>query len=327
MTAVPSLPSRPDPRLRMLDWVLDRIGTPVANMTLADIQAARAQKVTDNPGSNLLFGTPAQDVAVTDLRIPGDRWEAPVRVYRPPGAANLPVVVFYHGGGWVLGNVTRARWLCSQLASQAGVVVFAVGYRLAPEHRFPVATDDAWAGLAWVVDHADEHGGDAARLAVMGSSAGGNLAAVVTLRARDEAGPPIALQTLIYPATDATVDGRSMATQAEAPMLTRDDMATFYSHYTGGVADAFDPRLSPLHADSLADLPPALVITAAHDPLRDEGRRYADKLRAHGTPVRYTDYTGMTHGFMSYPGLVGGARQALAEIVQVHRTTFADHPA
>lgn len=328
MVIPPRPQTRADVRLRILDAVLSRLGPSIGEMTLDQIRGERAQTTVDSPATNLLYGAPAQTVAVTDVAVRHDDWEQPVRVYRPTGATTLPVVVWYHGGGWVLGNVTRARWLCSHVAEQVGAVVFAVGYRLAPEHRFPAAIDDAWDGVRWVADHAADHGGDATRIAVMGSSAGGNLAAVVSQRARDVGGPAITQQTLLYPATDASawrkpVEPGSMTALSDAPMLTRADMAAYFAHYTGGTVDATDPRLSPLHAASLADLPPALVITASHDPLRDEAWRYADRLRAEGTAVRITDYAGMTHGFTSFPGIVGAARQALAEIVQTQREAFA----
>lgn len=173
MRTAPPSTSRIDPRMRLLAWMLDRVGPRVGRMTPEQIRRERAQRVPDNLLANLLFGTPAPEVAVTDLRVPAPGWDMPVRVYRPRGPRRLPVVVFFHGGGWVLGNVTQARWLCTHVAARVGAVVFAVGYRQAPEHRFPVAVEDAYAGLRWVVDHAAEHGGDAGRLAVMGASAGG----------------------------------------------------------------------------------------------------------------------------------------------------------
>ena len=176
--------------------------------------------------------------------------------------------------------------------------------------------EDSYAGVCWISAHAGELGGDAARLAVLGASAGGNLAAVACQRSRDEGGPPIVQQTLLYPSVDIAPETSPRADLDDAPMLPKADRIAYVNHYTRGQADPSDPRLSPLRAASLADLPPALVITAEHDPLRDEGRRYAERLRAEGTPARYTDYVGMTHGFMSFPGLASGARQALAEICQ-----------
>jgi acetyl esterase len=233
-----------------------------------------------------------------------------------------PVVVFFHGGGWVIGNIYQAEWLCSHVARNTGAVVVSAGYRLAPEHPFPTAVDDAYEATSWVARHTAEVGGRADRLAVMGASAGGNLAAVVCQRARDEGGPRIVHQTLLYPATDMRPESRPPDQLVDAPMLPLVDRKAYFDHYTGGDPDVNDPRLSPLLADSLADLPPALIITAEHDPLRDEGRRYAEGLCAAGTPARYTDYAGMVHGFMSYPGLASGARQALAEICQELRAAL-----
>ena len=308
--------SRADLRLRAFDWLLRRWGPSIGEMTLPQIQQLRATRIPHNAVANLVFGVPASDVAVHDRTITRTPRDLPVRVYQPGMPGDRPVVLFLHGGGWVIGNVYQAEWLCSHVARNTGAVVVSAGYRLAPEHRFPTAVDDAYEATSWVARHAAELGGRADRLAVMGASAGGNLAAVVCQRARDEGGPRIVHQTLLYPATDMRPESRPPDQLVDAPMLPLVDRKAYFDHYTGGDPDVNDPRLSPLLADSLADLPPALIITAEHDPLRDEGRRYAEGLRAAGTPARYTDYAGMVHGFLSYPGLASGARQALAEICQ-----------
>lgn len=308
--------SRADLRLRAFDWLLRRLGRPIGQMTLAQIQQLRATRIPHNAVANLVFGAPAREVAVHDRTIARAQWDIPLRIYQPGMPGDRPIVVFFHGGGWVIGNIYQAEWLCGHVARNTGAVVVSAGYRLAPEHRFPVAIDDAYDATAWVAQHAAELGGRADRLAVMGASAGGNLAAVVCQRARDEGGPAIAHQTLLYPATDMRPESRPRDQLVDAPMLPAVDREAYFDHYTGSEPDVYDPRLSPLLADSLSDLPPALIITAEHDPLRDEGRRYAERLRAAGTPARYTDYAGMVHGFMSYPGLASGARQALAEISQ-----------
>jgi acetyl esterase len=308
--------SRADLRLRAFDWLLRRLGRPIGEMSLPQIQQLRATRIPHNAVADLVFGAPAADVAVHDRTIARRAGDIPLRVYQHGMPGDRPLVVFFHGGGWVVGNIYQAEWLCSHVASITGAVVVAAGYRLAPEHRFPTAVDDAYDATAWVAQHAAELGGRADRLAVMGGSAGGNLAALVCQRARDEGGPAIVHQTLLYPATDMRPESRPREDLADAPMLPLVDRKAYLDHYTGGDPDVNDPWLSPLLADSLADLPPALIITAEHDPLRDEGRRYAERLRAAGTPARYTDYAGMVHGFMSYPGLASGARQALAEICQ-----------
>lgn len=316
VTAVPAT-RRADLRLRAFDRALRRAGPPIETMTVPQLQSLRARRIPDHALAHAVFGRPADGVAIDEDRLDTRPWPIPLRVYRPAGAQDAPVVVFFHGGGWVIGNVAQADWLCSHLAASARVVVVSAGYRLAPEHRFPAAVDDAIAAVAWIAAHADRIGGDGSRLAVMGASAGGNLAAVVSHHARDTGGPAIAQQTLLYPAVDVRAEAAPPGTLDDAPMLRRTDRVAYLDHYTGGQADPTDPRLSPLLAPNFADLPPALIITAEHDPLRDSARRYAERLRADGTRARYTAYVGMTHGFLSLPGLASGARQALAEICQV----------
>jgi acetyl esterase len=314
--STPPSTNQADLRLRVLDRVLRRMGPPVGDRTPQQLQQLREWESPDTMLANLVFGRPARQVDVVERHIDDQQWPIPLRIYRPRGATGLPVVVFFHGGGWVIGNVGQSAWLCGQIAERVGAVVVSAGYRLAPEHRFPTAVEDSYAGLRWISTHAAELGGDTTRLAVMGASAGGNLAAVACQRARDEGGPAIVHQTLLYPSVDLTPETPPRADLDDAPMLPMADRIAYVNHYTHGTADPADPRLSPLRAASLADLPPALVITAEHDPLREEARRYAQRLRAEGTPARYTDYVGMTHGFLSFPGLAGGARQALAEMCQ-----------
>lgn len=311
-----SLTDRADVRLRALDAVLRRVVRPVDALTPAELQRERARTLPGNPLARLVFGGRARGVSVADRRIERSGWSIPLRTYAPVGVTDPPIVVFLHGGGWVVGNVAQSTWMCSQIARHSQVLVVSAGYRLAPEHRFPTAVDDAYAAVSWIAEHGDELGGDPSRLALLGSSAGGNLAAVVCQMARDRAGPSIALQILLYPTVDVTQETRPRTDLDDAPMLPVADRIAYLRHYTEDAVDPYDPRISPLHAASLADLPPALVITAEHDPLRDEGRRYADRLRAEGTPARYTDYAGMCHGFMSFPGLAAAARQALAEMCQ-----------
>jgi acetyl esterase len=283
-------------------------------MSLDQIRRVRDMRVPHNPVTDLLFGAVARDVSVQDRTVRITDWDVPLQVHRPHSAGEHPVVVWFHGGGWVVGNIYHTEWLKSHVASRVGAVVVSAGYRLAPEHPFPTAVNDAYDGVVWIAEHADELGGSADHLAVIGASAGGNLAAVVCQRARDEGGPRIAQQILLYPSTDMSPESRPPRLLDDAPMLRLADRKAYFMHYTGGVADVRDPRLSPGLAEDLSGLPPALIITAEHDPLRDEARRYAERLRAHGTPVRYSDYAGMVHGFLSYPGLASGARQALAEI-------------
>jgi acetyl esterase len=197
-----------------------------------------------------------------------------------------------------------------------GAAVVSVAYRLAPANRFPAAVEDAYASAAWFAGHGDELGADGRRLAVMGDSAGGNLAAVVCLAARDRGGPAIRHQTLVYPCTDLTLASPSMASNAHAPLLTADEVRVYVDHYLGPGADRSHPYASPLLAADHSGLPPALVQVAEHDPIRDDGRRYAEALRDAGVPVRLTEYVGMPHGYITLPGLCRSAGQALAEICQ-----------
>jgi acetyl esterase/lipase len=265
------------------------------------------------------FSTPAAPAigAVRNLAADGPLGQIPLRLYRPagvPDAVRLPVYVYFHGGGWVIGDLESHDVLCRQLTAESGACVIAVDYRLAPEHKFPAAADDAWAATRWISAHATELGVDAGRLAVGGDSAGGNLAAVVALMARDAGGPSIALQVLIYPVTDLGSESKSYADFADGYMLTRDSMRWFTAHYLGGKEDAQDWRVSPLRAPSLAGLPPTLVITAGFDPLHDEGAAYATRLREAGVTVDYVSFGGMIHGFVGMGRVLDSALRAVSLI-------------
>jgi acetyl esterase len=254
---------------------------------------------------------------VRDLTADGPLGPIPLRVYRPAGMTDsrrLPALVFFHGGGWVIGDLETHDVACRQITAEAGVSVIAVDYRLAPEHKFPAAVDDAWAATRWIAAHAAELGIDADRLAVGGDSAGGNLAAVVSLLARDAGAPRIRLQILTYPVTDLASESRSYEELADGYMLTRDGMRWFRAHYLGKEEDAADWRVSPLRAPSLAGLPPALVITAGYDPLRDEGEAYARRLREAGVTVDAVCFGGMIHGFVPMGRLIDTAFRAVALI-------------
>src|SRR5262245_11995137 len=254
---------------------------------------------------------------VRDLAADGPVGLIPLRVYRPAGVSDsqrLPVLVFFHGGGWVIGDLETHDVACRQVTAEAGVCVIAVDYRLAPEHKFPAAVDDAWAATRWIVAHAAELGIDATRLAVGGDSAGGNLAAVVALLAREAGAPRIALQILTYPVTDLVSESQSYADLADGYMLTRDSMRWFRAQYLAKEADAADWRVSPLRAASLAGLPAALVITAGYDPLRDEGEAYARRLREAGVTVDAVCFGGMIHGFVPMGKLIETAFRAVTLI-------------
>ncbi|SHG25131.1 alpha/beta hydrolase [Geodermatophilus nigrescens] len=249
--------------------------------------------------------------AVEDRTVPGAAGDLPARVYRPEGADGpLPTVVFLHGGGWVIGDLDTHDNMARNVCRHARAVVVAVDYRLAPEHPFPAAAEDAVASARWVAQHLDEFGGDD-RLAVAGDSAGGNLAAVVAQTLRDD-GTPLLGQFLIYPAVDAEGDYPSRVENAKGYFLEKDTMDWFYGHYRGAWEDARDARMSPLHHADLSGLPPAVVVTAEYDPLRDEGEAYGEALQAAGATAHVLRYDGMIHGFFDM-GAVSPAAQAAIE--------------
>jgi acetyl esterase len=261
---------------------------------------------------------------VEDRVIHGPSGPVPVRVYRPEGEAPKPAIVYYHGGGWVIGSLETHDDGCRALANAVDAVVISVDYGLAPEHRFPAPVEDAVTALGWVHEHADDLGADPARLAVAGDSAGGNLAAVVAQIARDSGGPPVCFQLLVYPVTDYEFDSLSMNDNAEGYFLTRDAMRWFYSHYLNDPSEADDPRVSPIRAPDLSGLPPAFVVTAEFDPLRDQGIAYAAAMRDAGTVVEAKSYPGMFHGFMSMVAFLDAGKVAFDDAVAALRTAFGE---
>jgi acetyl esterase len=265
------------------------------------------------------------DVAeARDLTATGRHGAIPLRLYRPLGAAGfLPALVYYHGGGWVIGDLDTHDVVCRQLANRAGCVVVAVDYRLAPEHKFPVAIDDAFDALCWIHDQAAGLGIDARRLAVGGDSAGGNLAAVAALLARDEGAPKLGYQLLIYPATDFAGRYDSQERLAEGHLLTRANQNWFRDQYLPGETDRTDWRASPMHAPSLAGLPPAYVLTAGYDPLCDEGEAYAQRLESAGVAVTRRHFPGQIHGFLTMGGVINAAGVAIAEAGDALGAAFA----
>lgn len=259
---------------------------------------------------------------VEDRPIPGPAGQITVRVYTPQGSKPFPVLVFFHGGGFAIGSIEGYDELCRALTNAAGCIMVSVDYRLAPEHKFPAAVDDCYAATKWVAENANAIGGDPTRIAVGGDSAGGNLAAVVALMARDRGTPPLVYQLLVYPCTNfAAFDTPSHRENAEGYFLTKDDMVWFMDLYLRSEADAHNPYASPLRAQDLRGLPPALVITAEFDPLRDEGEAYAARLREAGVPVICTRYNGMIHGFVIMP--FDQMRKARQEVAAGLRSAFA----
>lgn len=295
-----------------------------------DEQIVRDQRRTvgHNPVVDLLLGGLAPGVDVGEDTAAGAAGRIPVRVYRPSGASGvLPLVVLMHGGGWATGTLDVYDWLASHLAVGAEVVVVSLDYRLAPTHRWPAAAEDCYAALTEVVARAAEWEADGSRAAVVGDSAGGNLAAVTTLMARDRSGPAIAFQGLIYPATDLSLGSASIAENAHAPVLTQKDILRFRDLYVPAAQDRRHAYASPLLAEDHTGLPPALIQVAEHDPIRDDGLRYAAALRAAGIPVRTTTYVGMPHGFLAFPRICRSAPQALEELCAELRLQLAAAPA
>ena len=309
-----------DPQAQAVIDLVIKSGRPAYN-TLSPKDARQLFRET-RPAST---PTTPEIGAVRNLVAQGPGGPIPLRVYRPAGVAAsvaLPGLLYFHGGGWVIGDLDTHDVLCRQLTAEAGVTVVNVDYRLAPEHKFPAAADDAWAATRWTVAHASEFGVDAGRLAVGGDSAGGNLAAVVALQARDAGAPIIKLQVLVYPVTDVAAESRSYQDFSEGYMLTRESMRWFTAHYLAAAGQANDWRVSPLRASSHAGLPPALVVTAGFDPLRDEGAAYAAKLQQAGVLVDYVCYGGMIHGFAGMGKLIETGNRAVSHIAATLRQTL-----
>jgi acetyl esterase len=246
--------------------------------------------------------------------VPVTGGEITVRVYSPAGHGPHPVLVYYHGGGWVIGDLYTHDGICRSIVNAAGCAVASVDYRLAPEFKYPTPVEDSYAALQWVVASAARLGLDPARIAVGGDSAGGNLAAVMALLARDRRGPRLLLQLLIYPVTNYDFSTASYRENATGYLLTAEDMRWFWRHYLAREEQGREPSASPLLARSLADLPPALVVTAGCDPLRDEGEAYAQRLREAGTAVTLTQYPGMFHGFVRMTRILDQSRVLLDEM-------------
>jgi acetyl esterase len=319
--------ARMDLRARAFAWLTRRQAS-VAGMTEEQVIAMQSREFPAGRVTDWIFGATTPGVDVSNQTIPGPGGEIPVRVYRAAGpvtGAPRPLVMYFHGGGFVLGDMRMGDWACSRVASAVGAVVVSVDYRLAPTHRFPAAIEDCYAALAWAAAHAAELGGGGP-VGVMGESAGGNLSAVMCLLALEREGPAIAHQALVYPATDMTEKGMASASaraNPNAPFLSAAEMTTYRMLYLGPDADRTDPRVSPLLAKSHEGLPPALIIVGEHDPLRDDGIKYAGALRAAGVPARLSEYPGMPHGFLNFPGLCRGARPALAELISQQQAALA----
>jgi acetyl esterase len=260
---------------------------------------------------------------VEDRRLPGPEGEIPVRIYTPEGTRPFPALVWFHGGGWVVGDLESADATARHLTVGANCVVVSVDYRLAPEAKFPGPAEDCYAATKWVAQNPASINTDSGKIAVGGDSAGGNLAAAISLMARDRGGPPLALQLLVYPVTDRDFSTESYVQNAEGYQLTRDSMVWYWEHYLKADADAANPYAAPLQAQDLRNLPPALVITAEYDPLRDEGEAYAHRLEAAGVSTTCTRYDGMIHGFFGMAAAINKGKQAIAQASAALKEAFA----
>ena len=260
--------------------------------------------------------------AVAERVVPAAGRDIPVRVYRPSAEPTLPTLLYFYGGGWTLGGLDTCDGICRTLANTAGVQVVSIGYRLAPEHRFPAAVDDCRDALRHIAAHPGDFGTDARALAVGGDSAGGNLAAAAALLARDD-GLDLAGQLLVYPNTDQLAADGSLRDNTDPWLFNNRSVSWYRKHYLADDADAMNPLASPLLAPDLKGLPPALVITAEYDPLRDQGEAYARRLAAAGVRVELTRYEGMVHGFFTMTGAVDAARHAVAQAAEALRGWFA----
>jgi acetyl esterase len=262
--------------------------------------------------------------SVSNLSIPGPAAPIRARHYRPLNGEDEPLLVFYHGGGQVIGDLDTHDDVCRQICREAGLHVLSVDYRLAPEHKAPAGCDDAYAAFRWCVDHASELGADPGRVAVGGDSAGANLAALVSLRARDEGLRLPAVQLLFYPVTNYKDETRSQTLFAEGFFLTKRDLDFCRKQFLDGAqVDAADPRVSPLLADDLSGLPPALLLTAGFDPLRDEGRQYAEAMRKAGVAVDHREFGSLIHGFANFFALGAGSATAMAQTISALRAHLA----
>jgi acetyl esterase len=266
-----------------------------------------------------------EDVAQVGHRfIPGPTADLPVRIYTPNGVAPFPALVYFHGSGWTISNIELADAPHRALANRTGCVVIAVNYQKAPEHKYPTPFDDAYATLEWVHNHAAGLSVDPSRIGVGGDSAGGNLAAAICLKARDRRGPDIAFQLLVYPATDCRFDLPSMVENSEGYLLTTAGVRWFWGQYLADPADADDPYACPMRAVDFIGLPPAVIITAEYDPLRDDGEAYASRLSEAGVPVVLRRYEGMVHGFLWASGVLAGSRRLLDDLGADVRRLLSD---
>jgi acetyl esterase len=294
------------PQVQAIRDRLDAASIP--NLYTLPIEEAREQDIR---GIRATGGTPEEVAEVKDFTIPGEAGAISARIYRPSAEGPLPGLVYFFGGGWALGVLDTADAVARVIANRAGCACVTVSYRLAPENKFPAAVHDCYAGAAWVVEHAAELGLDPARIAVGGDSSGGNLTAAVTLMAKEKGTPQFIHQLLVYPNTDATADTDSMRDVTDEHFFNKNAIAWYWGMYLTSPEDGQNPLASPLKAADLSGLPPATVITAELDPLRDEAEEYGRRLARSGVPTEIIRYDGMMHGFFTMIGILDTAREAV----------------
>jgi acetyl esterase len=298
-----------DWKMKLLFWLLGH----APSISESKLQQTRLGMDADPFG---LFFRRFKVAGIENRFIPGKQGDIPIRTYCPAKVGRAPLIVFFHGGGWAIGSIKSHDAICRRIAGENGALVVSVGYRLAPENKYPAAVEDAYAATCWAAEHAVDLGADPHKLIVMGDSAGGNLAAVVSLMSRELGGPHLVFQVLIYPGVDLGGTQLSKERFADNPFLNGQALKFYADQYIRKPADLKDPHVSPLLADDLSHLPPALILTAEYDPLHDEGESYADRLRAAGNEVIYACYPGMVHGFISFGSLANGTEPAFAKIKQ-----------
>lgn len=297
-------------KLKLLLWATNTF----SKIDFKTISAEGFRNFADNRESSLLDGPPIALPKVEDVKIQGRNGDIPIRIYTPENASNAPVIAFYHGGGFVIGNLNTHDKICRRLCKMNQAFVVAVDYRLAPEHKFPAAVEDCYDATKWVGENIAKYGGNPEKIIVLGDSAGGNLAAVTAIQARDLGTPKIAAQVLVYPTVDAQMKHPSITSNGEGYILTKELMDWFMSHYQSSEADRLNPLMSPLLNKDLSNLPPTLVQTAQFDPLRDEGKDYVDHLKAAGNSVQYTNYQGLIHTYFTMPKFLKECMDAQVEI-------------
>ncbi len=309
-------------KVRLLLWWI-RLTEKTPIYELPAVTARRVSKETLERANKLIDYAPIKLFAVKNQTVKArDGYDIPIRIYQPIDADNLPIIVFFHGGGFVIRDLDSHDNSCRRLARDNKAIVVSVDYRLAPEYKFPIPHQDSYDATVWVSDNAESINGDASRLVVMGDSAGGNLATVVAQIARDENGPKICHQVLIYPTTDARLNHPSIDTFSEGYLLTKPMIHWFSNHYKSSKEDIYNPLMSPILCRDLSNMPPTFIITAEFDPLKDEGIAYAHRLKQAGVEVRHTDYTGLVHAFFNMPKLHKSCLRAYEEIKEVLQPIF-----